>query len=316
MRKKISFVVLSHNGSTARQFCLSRAALGWLAAVGVALAVTAVFAGVDYVQLKRVALHMEQREAELTGLLASRSGEVDLQQRQISEFAEQINALKGKLLALNEFEKKIRVMADIEKRPDAGQLFGIGGSIPKTMDPKAAFSEERNTLIREMHIQTGQLQVGLVNQGDNFNALVTHLEKQQRLIASTPTIRPVDPAMESWVSSKFGWRISPFTNQREFHKGYDIAARDGTPIYATAGGVVTFAGNRGLLGKTIIIDHGHGLTTVYGHCSSLLKAKGERVSRWDTVALVGNSGSSTGAHLHYEVWVHGVPVNPEKYILN
>ncbi|RPJ76909.1 MAG: M23 family peptidase [Desulfobacteraceae bacterium] len=316
MRKKISFVVLTHNGAAARQFCMSWAALRWLLVLAVGVAGAALFVGIDYVQLKRAALQLGQREAELSALLASQSGEVDLQRRQIGEFAAQINALKERLLALNQFEKKIRVMADIEKRPDAGHLFGMGGSIPKTMDPKAAFSEERNSLLREMHAQTTQLEVGLVNQSDSFKTLVTHLEQQQRLLASTPTIRPIDPGLESWVSSKFDWRISPFTNQREFHKGYDIAAREGTPIYAAAGGVVTFSGAKGLLGKAIIVDHGHGLTTVYGHCSRLLKTQGERVSRWDTIALVGNSGNSTGPHLHYEVWVHGVPVNPEKYFLN
>jgi murein DD-endopeptidase MepM/ murein hydrolase activator NlpD len=316
MQKKISFVVLANTGSAAKQFCLSRAALRWLAVLAVGLTGAVAWVGIDYVRLKRDALQLEKHGAELSSLLASQSGEVDLQRRQISEFAEQINALKEKLLALAQFEKKIRIMADIEKRPEAGQLFGIGGSIPKTMDPKAAFSEQRNSLMREMHDQSGQLDRAMVHQDDSFKALVTHLERQQRLLASTPTIRPIDPAMESWVSSKFDWRLSPFTNQREFHKGYDIAAREGTPIYATAGGVVTFSGNKGLLGKTVIVDHGHGLTTIYGHCSRLLKAQGEKVGRWDTLALVGNSGSSTGPHLHYEVWVHGVPVNPEKYFLN
>jgi murein DD-endopeptidase MepM/ murein hydrolase activator NlpD len=316
MKKKISFVVLANTGSAARQFCLPRAALRGLVVLAIGLLGVGAFVGVDYVRLKRDALQLEKREAELSGLLASRSGEVDLQRRQIGEFAEQINMLKEKLLALNQFEKKIRIMADIEKRPDAGSLFGVGGSIPNTMDPKAAFSEQRNSLVREMHAQTDQLDLALIHQGNSFKALVTHLERQQRLLASTPTIQPIDPAAESWASSKFEWRISPFTNQREFHKGYDIAARDGTPIYATAGGVVTFSGNKGLLGKTVIIDHGHGLTTVYGHCSRILKNQGERVSRWDTIALVGNTGNSTGPHLHYEVWVHGVPVNPEKYFLN
>ncbi|MCU0558760.1 MAG: M23 family metallopeptidase [Desulfobacterales bacterium] len=316
MKKKISFVILATTGSAAKQFCLSRAALRWWVVVAVGLIGSSAFVGADYVRLKRDALQLAQREAELSGLLASQGGEVDLQRRQISEFAEQINLLKDKLQALNQFEKKIRIMADIEKRPEAGALFGVGGSIPTTMDPKAVFTEQRNSLMREMHAQTAQLDLAMVHQEDSFNALVTHLERQQRLLASTPTIRPIDPAAEFWVSSKFEWRISPFTNQREFHKGYDIAAREGTPIFATAGGVVTFAGNRGLLGKTLIIDHGHGLTTVYGHCSRLLKSQGEKVRRWDPVGLVGNTGNSTGPHLHYEVWVHGVPVNPEKYFLN
>jgi len=316
MRKKISFLVLSNSGSPAKQFCASRSTLRWAAVLAAAFIVVTGFVGYDYVRLKRASLHLQQREAELSGMLAGQRDEVDLQRKQIGDFAGEINSLKEKLLALNQFEKKIRVMADVEKRPDAGNLFGVGGSIPKAMDPKAAFSEQRSGLIREMRSQVGQLNLATVNQDNGFASLVTHLEKQQRLLASTPTIRPIDPDSESWVSSKFDWRTSPFTNQREFHKGVDIAVREGTPIYVTAAGVVTFAGNNGLLGKTVVVDHGHGITTTYGHCSRVLKLKGEKVHRWETIALVGNTGSSTGPHLHYEVAIYGVPVNPEKYFLN
>jgi murein DD-endopeptidase MepM/ murein hydrolase activator NlpD len=288
MKKKVSFVVLTNTGSPAKHFCTSRSTLRWAAVMAAVFLGVSVFVGYDYVQLKRASLHLQKRDSELSSMLAAQRDEVELQRKQIGDFAGEINSLKEKLLALNQFEKKIRVMADVEKRPDAGNLFGVGGSIPKAMDPKAAFSEQRNSLVREMHSQVGQLNLATVNQDKGFTSLVTHLEKQQRLLASTPTIRPVDPDVEFWVSSKFDWRTSPFTNQREFHKGFDIAVRDGTPIYVTAAGVVTFAGNNGLLGKTIIVDHG----------------------------LVGNTGNSTGPHVHYEVAIYGVPVNPEKYFLN
>jgi murein DD-endopeptidase MepM/ murein hydrolase activator NlpD len=316
MRKKISFVVLTNTGSPAKQFCACRSTLRWAAALAAAVVGVSGFVGYDYVQLKRESLHLQQREAELSSTLAGQRDEVDLQRKQIGDFAGEINALKEKLLALNQFEKKIRVIADVEKRPDAGNLFGVGGVIPKAMDPKEAFSEQRNSLVREMRSQVGQLHLATVSQDQGFTSLIAHLEKQQRLLASTPTIRPVDPDAESWVSSRFDWRISPFTNQREFHKGFDIAAREGTPICATAAGVVTFAGNNGLLGKTVIVDHGHGITTTYGHCSRVLKLPGEKVRRWETIALVGNTGNSTGPHVHYEVAIYGVPVNPEKYFLN
>jgi murein DD-endopeptidase MepM/ murein hydrolase activator NlpD len=270
----------------------------------------------DYVQLKTRALVLQQRDEELTSILTSQRDEAQLQRKQIGEFVDEINQLKEQLLSLSQFEKKIRIMADLDKRPDAGNPFGMGGPTPRNMDPKSALGEARNSLVREMHSQVSQIHLAAVNQENGFKELVTHLEKQKSLLASTPTIRPIDPDVDCWTSSKFEWRISPFTNQKEFHKAYDIAAREGTPIYATATGVVTFAGNKGLYGKTVIIDHGHGLTTVYGHCSKILKLQGERVNRWDTIALVGNTGSSTGPHVHYEVLIHGVQVNPEKYFLN
>jgi murein DD-endopeptidase MepM/ murein hydrolase activator NlpD len=316
MRKKISLVVLTGSGSAARHFCASRATLRWLAAL--ALVALGLGGGLvyDYLRLKTGAALVVQRDQELSGILARQREEIRSQRQQISDFSNEINALKDRLLALNEFEKKIRVMADLDKRPDSGNLFGVGGPIPRALDPKMALGEQSGSLVREMHSQVDQLTLAAVNQDGRFKALAAHIEKQQGLLASTPTIRPIDPDTEHLVTSRFEHRLSPFTNTREFHKGYDISAREGTHVYATAAGTVTFAGDKGLLGKALIIDHGHGLTTTYGHCSRILKVQGEKVRRWDPIALVGNTGSSTGPHLHYEVALHGVPVNPEKYFLN
>jgi murein DD-endopeptidase MepM/ murein hydrolase activator NlpD len=316
MRKKISFVVLTNSGSPAKQFCTSRATLRWAAGLAALFFCFSSYVAYDYVQLKRSSSKLQQRESDLAELVTGQRSEIDLQRQQIGDFAKEINDLKEKLLGLNQFEKKIRIMADLEKRQDSGNLFGVGGPIPRAMDPKTALGEQRNSMMREMRSQIGQLNLAAVNQENGFKSLVNHLEKQQSLLASTPTIRPIDPEVEQLVSSRFENRNSPFTGMREFHRAIDISAREGTPIYATAAGIITFAGNKGLLGKTVIIDHGHGLTTTYGHCSKILKLQGERVNRWEAVALVGNTGSSTGPHVHYEVAIHGVPVNPEKYFLN
>jgi murein DD-endopeptidase MepM/ murein hydrolase activator NlpD len=316
MRKKISFVVLTNSGSPAKQFCTSRTTLLWAAGLAALFLCLGGYIAYDYVQLKRSSFQLQQRGSELAELVTGQRSEIDLQRQQIGDFAKEINDLKEKLLGLNQFEKKIRIMADLERRPDSGNLFGVGGPIPRTMDPKTALGDERNSLMREMHSQVDQLNLAAVNQENGFKSLVGHLEKQQSMLASTPTIRPLDPDVEQFVSSRFEYRNSPFTGIREFHRAIDISAREGTPIYATASGVVTFAGNKGLLGKAVIIDHGHGLTTTYGHCSKILKLQGERVNRWETIALTGNTGSSTGPHVHYEVALHGVPVNPEKYFLN
>jgi murein DD-endopeptidase MepM/ murein hydrolase activator NlpD len=316
MRKTISLVVLTNSGSAAKQFRASRATLRGIALMAAVLLGLGGFLAYDYLRLKTGERYVAQRDQELSGLLASQREEIQIQRQQIGDFTSEINTLKERLLALNEFERKIRVMADLDKRVDGGNLFGIGGPIPRRLDPKMALGEQHKSLVREMRSQVDQLAMAAVNQEDHFEALVTHMEKQRGLLASTPTIRPIDPDTEHLVTSRFENRLSPFTNVREFHKGYDISAREGTPIYATAAGAVTFAGDKGLLGKAVIIDHGHGLTSTYGHCSKVLKLPGEKVRRWDTIALVGNTGRSTGPHLHYEVALHGVPVNPEKYFLN
>jgi murein DD-endopeptidase MepM/ murein hydrolase activator NlpD len=154
--------------------------------------------------------------------------------------------------------------------------------------------------------------VAVVQQAHEFEELLEQIKKQRNLLAGTPTIRPVD----GWVTSRFGYRKSPFTGRRELHKGLDISNRKGTPIMATADGVVCFADKKGLYGLTMVIDHGHGLKTRYAHLNKLLKKKGENVKRGDVIAQMGSTGRSTGPHLHYEVRLNGVPVNPAKYILN
>jgi murein DD-endopeptidase MepM/ murein hydrolase activator NlpD len=233
------------------------------------------------------------------------------QRRQIQEFATEISDLKTQLVELNNFEKKIRIIANIEK-PEQDGLFGIGGSIPEDLDASIPLTQKHNSLLRDMHEQVDQLRMASDNQNSGFQTLFRFLKDQQNLLASTPAIRPC----QGWTTSRFGYRKSPFTGRREFHKGYDIANREGTPISCTADGVVTYRGPKGLLGNMVIVDHGHGLVTRYGHLSKILVKRGQTVKRGDKLALMGNTGRSTGPHLHYEVHLNGIPVNPEKYMLN
>ncbi len=238
--------------------------------------------------------------------------EIVSQRKQLKAFAAEINSLKSKLVDLKSFEEKIRNIANIEENANPEHLFGVGGSIPEDLDIQTPITEKHSSLIREMHEQTKQFNLAAVNQKKSFESLFNNLEEQRNLLAATPAIRPTD----GWISSTFGYRTSPFTGLREFHKGLDIATREGTPILATADGVVTFAGTKGLMGKLIVIDHGHGMVTRYAHIHKMLKKGGDAVKKGDTIALVGNTGRSTGSHLHYEVHLNGIPVNPAKYILN
>jgi murein DD-endopeptidase MepM/ murein hydrolase activator NlpD len=234
------------------------------------------------------------------------------QREQIQEFAEEISTLKTKLVALNDFEKKIRIIANIESTEEQDNLFGIGGSIPEDLDTQIPLTQKHNSLMREMHEQVGQLHLATHNQDQNFDTLLKRLQDQQNLLASTPVVRPCP----GWTTSSFGYRISPFTGRREFHKGFDIANRKGTPITATADGMIAFAGPKGLLGNTVVVDHGHGMVTRYGHLEKVMVKRGTPVKRGDTIGLMGNTGRSTGPHVHYEVHLNGIPVNPDKYILN
>jgi murein DD-endopeptidase MepM/ murein hydrolase activator NlpD len=312
MRKKISFVVLSNSGAPAKQMCASKATLRLVSVFIIACLISVGYVVYDYFKLKQTMVHLQTRAVHLTNEL----GEIQSQRKQIQEFASEINSLKGHLLTLNNFEKKIRIIANIEKTDDSNNIFGVGGSIPEDLDARLPLMEKHNSLMRDMHEQIDELNRASIHQKGEFESLLKSLEDQQNLLASTPAIRPISRGEKSWVTSSFGFRRSPFTGQREFHQGFDISTRKGTSILATAEGVVTFTGKKGLLGSTIIVDHGHGMVTRYGHCSKFLKKRGEKVKRWEPIALVGNTGRSTGPHVHYEVRLNGIPVNPYKYILN
>ena len=248
---------------------------------------------------------LEQRVAAQQDLIAG-------QHAQIQNFASEINELKAQLVTLNNFEEKIRIIANLDHVAEQDNLFGVGGSIPEDLMTNTDLSNRHDGLIREMHEQVDQLEIASINQKKGLSTLLEALEGQKNLLACTPAIRPT----KGWKTSRFGYRISPFTGRRELHKGLDIANQKGTDIIAPADGIVKFAGKKGLLGNILVIDHGHGFLTRYGHLGKILKKRGEKVKRGDLIANMGNTGRSTGPHLHYEVHLNGVPVNPEKYILN
>ncbi|MEC8957123.1 MAG: M23 family metallopeptidase, partial [Nitrospinota bacterium] len=145
----------------------------------------------------------------------------------------------------------------------------------------------------------------------SFQELDNFFKNQKSLLSSTPSIWPA----RGWVTSGFGFRKSPFTGLREKHEGWDIAARAGSKVRATADGEVVVEGREYGYGNMVEVDHGYGVMTRYGHNSKHLVKVGDRVKRGQVIALVGNTGRSTGPHVHYEVLLHGVPVSPKNYIL-
>lgn len=138
----------------------------------------------------------------------------------------------------------------------------------------------------------------------------TKAQKATKLKKDTvfPTIK------NSPITSGFGWRIHPITGNRRFHYGIDFGAPTGTPIYAFKAGLVKFAGWKGGYGKAVIINHGAGFSTLYGHASKLSVRKGERVVLGQVIGKIGSTGDSTGPHLHFEVRLNNKPVNPRPYL--
>lgn len=306
--KHFSLLVLSHNGSSIKHITVSRFSLIVVFLLVLGLASAAGYVIRDYDRLKRASLDAASQQDEI----AAQRTEIASQRRQIQTFAADINTLKGQLTALQSFENKIRIIANLEEKKESEGLFGMGGALPEDLDPRLPLERKHNGLLRQMHAHVDHLGYATGQQGESFESLLGKLEEQVNLLACTPAIRPC----KGWLTSRFGYRKSPITGRREFHKGHDIATRKGTPILVSADGVVKFTGSKGLLGKVIVIDHGYGMITRYAHVHKILKKVGQKVERGETIATVGNTGRSTGPHLHYEVHLNGVPVNPARYILN
>jgi murein DD-endopeptidase MepM/ murein hydrolase activator NlpD len=145
-----------------------------------------------------------------------------------------------------------------------------------------------------------------------IHELDQHLLDKESFLKSTPTLQPAAGAL----TSGYGPRMSPYAGRIKMHEGIDVGAPTGTPIIAPADGVITYSGSKPGFGNFVQIDHGYGVETIYGHASSLSVKKGQKVTRGDRIATVGNTGYSTGPHVHYEVRVNGTPVDPLYYMLN
>ncbi len=141
---------------------------------------------------------------------------------------------------------------------------------------------------------------------NRLDIVKTGVQRRQALAAATPSIWPV----VGWLSSSYGNRRDPFTGGADFHPGLDISADYGEPVHATADGVVASAGNSGSYGNLVVIEHGYGITTRYGHLSRFATMTGHQVHRGDVIGYVGSTGRSTSAHLHYEVLLNGQLSNP------
>jgi len=235
-----------------------------------------------------------------------------IQKTQIIALSKKINQINQNMVKLQKFEHKLRVMTNLEPSKEQDQLLAVGGSNISTLKPDYQLEEVHKGLMYQMHKSLEDLETETALASMSQTELNDFLKAQKSILACTPSIRPTD----GWFSSGFGYRISPFTNQREFHKGIDIATRIGTPIIASADGLVVYVGREGNFGKMVAINHGYNLKTRYGHLSKFRIKKGQHVKRGQIIGEVGNTGRCTGPHLHYEVLFNGVPVNPLNYILN
>jgi len=193
-------------------------------------------------------------------------------------------------------------------------IFGLQTSYSYTKEwnelTKQSFSMAEN--FAEFDYKFGTVKGFVNNLEVNIHKLDQFLLDKDSFLRSTPTLLPT----KGWVTSYYGPRISPTSKRLRMHEGIDIGARSGTPILAAADGRVTFAGKKPGFGNFIQIDHGYGVETFYAHAKGLHTKKGRVVTRGDLIASIGNTGASTGPHLHYEIRVNGTPVDPLYFILD
>ena len=217
---------------------------------------------------------------------------------------------------LKKDESFIRHFLGLEKSGSHAGSLGMGGVDPNFIDSSCIITRATDNKVsyEDSEYKVLPIEEALLLKR-NLQELIDELIDRKGEWDTKPAIMPVKTD-DYWISSGFGWRKSPFTGLRVLHRGLDISARRGTPIIAPADGKVITAGKDLYLGKFIKIKHNDKFTTLYGHLLQREVKKGQKVKRGDTIGLMGNTGLSTGYHLHYEVRKDKVHVNPRNYILN
>lgn len=248
------------------------------------------------------------RQYEVVSLAQNRR-EIADQRKRIYAASYQLKSLENGFSDIAEFDAKLRVMLSLEERPEILPMAQGGPVSGPYRNPFQILYT--HTLIRDMRERLDSLEISMLleeaAQQDLFHAAAA----QQERLARIPVIWPT----RGRFTSRFGYRIGPFTNKTRFHKGIDITAPTGTPVKATAQGRVVLAEWFSTYGMCVDIDHGDGIHTRYGHLSKITVREGQMVYRGDVLGLVGSTGRSVAPHLHYEVHLGNNPVNPLNYIL-
>jgi murein DD-endopeptidase MepM/ murein hydrolase activator NlpD len=228
----------------------------------------------------------------------------------------ELDALRQTMERIRKDENTIRSFLGVEKSGEEAEGLGQGGEPSpdlSTIAPNDAM-DSGSVPFPAKPMQVSALQRAKSLEMD-LKELVATMRSQRETWDATPSIMPVS-VTDYWFSSGFGWRRSPFTGLKEFHNGLDISSSKGTPIIAPADGTVIKRGYDKYLGKFLKIDHGRNIVTTYGHLLAYNVSPGQKVKRGDIIASMGNSGLSTGHHLHYMIKVKDRCVNPLHYILN
>ena len=234
--------------------------------------------------------------------------------QEISVFNKDLNLI---LEVLNDIQNKddniYRAIFEADPYPDHKRKLGTGGNPIKF---KKYENIEYGELVVEIVQKLELIEKKLSSQSKSFDEVFEITKEKQKMLKAIPSIQPINNRDLTRIASGFGMRMHPIYKILKMHKGMDFTAPIGTEIYATGDGVIEKVGWTGGYGKTILINHGYGYKTRYAHCSKFKCKKGQKVKRGDHIGYVGNTGQSTGPHLHYEVFKNKRQINPVNFFFN
>lgn len=322
-KKYITFLIATDRKGVIRRFSFPTIWVKSFIVSGVILGVLTFLVLVDYMAL-RVQFVEDQGFRAENRQLKNQLGIVESKLSTLESGLERIRSFTKKLKLITHTEDPDRI-AHLSISPDGhiDRVEDIKGSrhvasIIKKSDFVPPLDLKGGELVRQSQDSYSTLSIRIDEAIKNTQLreqealqLWEELSSRQSLLAATPSIKPA----KGNFTSHFGYRVSPFSKRATLHQGLDIAAPPGAPVYASAAGIVSYAGWDAGYGKLVSIDHGFGIVTRYGHNSKVFVVVGQEVKRGDVIAAVGNTGRSTGIHLHYEVRVNNVPVDPMNYIL-
>lgn len=299
MREKMTIWILSKGEGGTKRFHLPRSLVLAAPYVLGAFAMALSYGIYDY-------LHI-QTEAEELARLRLKTQE---QKAQMQALLAKVDHLSVKMEELAQFDKKIRIVANLQKGSEREQLLGVGGPVDRDRQFRERMLADDRSLLEHASEDVDRLAAEASVRHDSFRELLDYLKEQRSILASTPSLWPV----KGWVTSEFGHRPSPFGGGREFHRGIDVATRHRARILAPADGMIAEVSYGADIGNSIRIDHGRGVVTQYGHLAQSAVKEGTMVRRGALIGYAGNTGRSTGTHLHYAVYHNGVAVNPRRFL--
>ncbi len=298
MDRYLKFIYIRSDNGGVKNFQIHR---------GLVLAVLCLFVGLLAISMTlafKYSGHMKDAR-----LLAELQRENASLESRIRAFEHEMSELNRRMDANFELQNRARMLAGLDPIDRDVWQVGVGGPEPSLGRPDTDASGRIMTDLEkniERMVRQSKLQM------ESYDEIVTILDKEKKLRDCTPSIRPLTGG---YLSSRFGRRMDPFTGRIAHHTGIDYRARTGTPVMSTADGVVTMAKKNGSFGLMIEVNHGFGFKTRYAHLSKMLVKRGSRVKRGEIIGLVGNTGRSTGSHLHYEVVFRKAHRNPLYYVI-